>query len=165
MKFTMEVRVGKNLLSITEECNNTQELFKKAGFFGTIPSECGNCKGDNLMLNHRKPQGKYDYYSVDCKDCGYRLNYGINQNEEETLFAKLRDGWEAPYRSEEEDSKPQSKTGSKLSALAKAKKNSRSEGISDEEATYENTPEEPRATPEKKTSRSNLLAKYKNKSA
>ena len=169
----MEVKVGKNLLSITEECKDTKELFKKAGFYGTIPSACGNCESDNLMLNHRQAQGKYDYYSVDCKDCGHRLNYGINNNEDETLFAKLKDGWEPPYQADgdEEGSTKSSGKSSGTSALQRAKAAkaakaaAQAEDSSEEEETEEVAEEVEEKTETKKKSRSDILAKFGKKKA
>jgi len=173
VRFTIEVKVGKNLLSITEECDDTKDLFKKAGFYGTIPSKCGNeeCGGDDLMLNHRQPQGKYDYYSVDCKTCGYRLNYGINNNDDETLFAKLNDGWEPPYQSDEDEDdapKKSAKKKSGTSALAKAKAKkaalaAESEDEEEDEDAYENTAAEEKTASKPKRTSSSILDKYKKK--
>jgi hypothetical protein len=165
MKFTMEIKVGKNSLSITEECENTKDLFKKAGFYGTIPSACGNCESTDLMLNHRCAQDKYDYYSVDCKNCGHRLNYGQHLNED-TLFAKLNDGWEPPYKGDsEEEDKPKRSTASKLAKLQKNKKKVEEEEEDSEE--YENTEveEKEEAPKAKKTTKSaaDIINKYKNR--
>jgi len=164
----MEIKVGKNLLSITEECADTKELFKKAGFYGTIPSKCGNCEGTDLMLNHRCAQDKYDYYSVDCKECNHRLNYGQHLNDD-TLFAKLNDGWEPPYNADGEEEGPKKKSSGK-SALQKAKaaKAKKAEAAEEDESDYEDSSAEEEAEEKpvaKKKSRSDILAKFGKKKA
>ena len=51
--------------------------------------ECGKCGSQELGVNHRKAK-TFDFYSLKCLSCGYRLDFGQHQ-EGGTLFPKRKD--------------------------------------------------------------------------
>jgi ribosomal protein S27E len=57
--------------------------------------KCGNCGGEHLQFKHTTPKG-YEYYSIECTDCGHELKFG-QAKADNRLFAK---GWEAPFSGE-----------------------------------------------------------------
>ena len=88
----------------TLECDaaDPKVAFQKIAYLQSIfgVKKCGNCGSTNLRLQHRKAQGKYDYYSVVCDDCGHELKFG-QQEATGQLFPKK---WEPPFRKQQSQS-------------------------------------------------------------
>ena len=70
--------------------------------------ECGNCQSPNLRCKHTTPQGKYDYYSVECQDCKYEMKFG-QRMEDKRLFPK---GWEPGWSGESKNKNEHSRDDS-----------------------------------------------------
>jgi hypothetical protein len=88
--------IGRN--HVTIEADGLKPLFMASGFFAEIPTNCGNCGSDDLMLAGKKNAG-YDFYSVLCRKCRHELKFG-QRKEDGGLFLKIGDGWVAPYKQE-----------------------------------------------------------------
>jgi len=73
MNISFHTAIGKNQLVI--ECDKMSELHKWGGTYGAIPKKCDCCGSENLILGYKNPGG-YDYFSVDCLDCGATANFG-----------------------------------------------------------------------------------------
>lgn len=161
MKFTLEVNLGSNKITVTEDAGGQEELFQKASFLMNLPDKCGNCGEGSLALHHKEYDGN-DYYAVVCKDCKHELKFGVLKAG--GLFPKE---WEPPYSadgdSEEEDESPKKKSNKGSSVLARAKaakaKAAKAAKEEDSEEEYENSETEEKET-STKSKRSALLAKF-----
>lgn len=89
------IKIGN--ASIQVEAETQVALVDHAGFWGEVPTECGQCKSSNVGFFSRRAQG-YLYVGVQCQDCSYTLNFGQNQ-EGGRLFIKSDEGWKPPYQS------------------------------------------------------------------
>ena len=95
-KLKLDAPLGRHHISI--EADGLKQLFMASGFFADIPTHCGNCKGDDLMLAGKKNAG-FDFFTVLCRTCRHELKFG-QRKEDGGLFLKLDDGWVAPYKKE-----------------------------------------------------------------
>ena len=64
-----------------------QAISEYAEFFAE--GECGLCKSRAVSPGHRRTKEGWNYYSMECLDCGARLDFGQTQ-EGERLFPKRR---------------------------------------------------------------------------
>jgi len=90
-------------LKLEAECQGIKGVFKFLSSADSIlgVKECGNCGGTDLSYRFRTPKG-YEYYDIRCNnpDCRHEFKFGIQNNEEKTLFPK---GWEPPFEGGERD--------------------------------------------------------------
>jgi hypothetical protein len=93
-KLRLNAPIGRNHVSI--EADGLKALFMASGFFADIPTTCGNCNSDDLMLAGKKNAG-FDFYSVLCRKCRHELKFG-QRKEDGGLWLKLEDGWCAPFQ-------------------------------------------------------------------
>jgi hypothetical protein len=93
-KLRLNAPIGKNHVSI--EADGLKALFMASGFFAAIPTQCGNCQSDDLMLDGKKNAG-FEFYGVLCRKCRHELKFG-QRKEDGGLFLKLDDGWQPPYK-------------------------------------------------------------------
>jgi len=93
-KMKYDAPIGRNKISI--EADGLKSLFMASGFFAEIPTNCGNCDSDDLMLAGKKNAG-FDFFSVLCRKCRHELKFG-QRKEDGGLWLKLEDGWIPPYK-------------------------------------------------------------------
>jgi len=75
-------------LTIKAECRDIEDMFKTLGPLQEVLSntECGKCKSTNIRFSHRKADGKYDVYELQCTKCGAKLHMG--KTEDGKLFPR-----------------------------------------------------------------------------
>jgi hypothetical protein len=93
MNFKLNLKMGQSTIEISDEVENTQELFERVSFFTSLPTNCDNCKKEDLGFAFKETKDNFKYYSLKCKACGYSLKMGQSKKGG-NLFAK---NWEAPY--------------------------------------------------------------------
>lgn len=97
--FKITKTVGSAVIEFNETYEDHKELFRKASFITSLPSECGHCKGKELSFIERAAENKtgqaINFYYLVClsEKCRWEFKYGQHTNQK-TLFPK---GWEAPY--------------------------------------------------------------------
>lgn len=108
----MKVRYMAKGFEVEYEASSLLEVF---AFVGTCEQyfcerSCGNCGSDKTRLNYTTTKAGYAYYSVLCKECGWRLQFG-QRRDGNSLFPK---SWEPPYQSQDREDysgQPQSFVG------------------------------------------------------
>lgn len=74
---------GSDLRDVIADFSRAAEVFSH--------SQCGHCQSQRVYPSHRKTSdGKYDYYSMKCADCGAELNFGVRQADN-VLYPKRKD--------------------------------------------------------------------------
>lgn len=61
---------------------------QKLSFSDVKHCGCGNCKSDNLILNSRKAQNKYNYVEIKCLDCKGSLVFGCTKEDPNTFYLR-----------------------------------------------------------------------------
>lgn len=90
MPVKIIIPVGHMTVEVTGA--EEKEAIERAAFFSELPQECPVCQA-TLMFGYRRPQGKFDYYSVYCTGKpSHEAVFGIHNNEARSLFYK-RDQW------------------------------------------------------------------------
>lgn len=91
------MKIRKNLpsgLVIEFDGDDPKDLIREMSSAMEVFGEpcCGMCKSVNIRPSFRKVKG-YEYYELQCNDCGARLGFGQTK-EEQKLFPKrkLQDG-------------------------------------------------------------------------
>jgi hypothetical protein len=69
----LRMNIGK--MQIEADLADMKAVHKLAGIYGSLPTECTNCKSKNIGLGHRHVGG-FDYYSLHCSDCSADGNFG-----------------------------------------------------------------------------------------
>ena len=85
MKFRMNKTIGKVQFTFEDEADSHLEFFQKASFYSDLPSVCGACKSDNIILEYRQPQG-FTYADMFCLDCKKKLSFGQNKEPKGSSF-------------------------------------------------------------------------------
>ena len=52
--------------------------------------KCGECGSNNLKLHSRKPQDKFKYLTIQCRDCKAQLNFGQTQGYPTVYYLRKR---------------------------------------------------------------------------
>lgn len=96
MQVAFEVMPG---CTVTANAKDAQGVFKAVSYFSTLfgTRSCGNCSSPEVKPRHDKRQD-YDFYSIQCADCGYALKFGTRK-EDLMMFPK---GWEPPYKKDKD---------------------------------------------------------------
>lgn len=86
MKLTISKKIGKRTYHFQVEGNNLHEVVKESTKL-SFPDvhHCGKCGSDNLALNTRKAQDKFEYTFIKCYGCGSELTFG-QQMEDKNVF-------------------------------------------------------------------------------
>jgi len=137
MKYEFTVKLGSTAIKFYGEAESHKDFFEEAALYSGLPKKCGECESEDLLLEHRQPQG-YDYYSVKCNKCGYNLPYGEYKEGDGAMFQKQ---WEAPYAKDEDDDAPKAKK-SKGKGLGKKRAAPVEEEEDDEDDEVEAAPQE-----------------------
>lgn len=78
MIVKMNTKIGNQTMQI--EFSSMEELHKfNKVYGGKLPSKCDHCGSENVYLSYMSPKG-YEYYMVECGDCGASANFGILQD-------------------------------------------------------------------------------------
>lgn len=87
--MSMEVFYRPNAqFTIKLEVEDAKELFEELGPLQEIfaECECGKCKCTNIRFVHRNVD-KFDYYELQCENCGAKLSLGQDQKSKQ-LFPR-----------------------------------------------------------------------------
>lgn len=74
-KFTVKVD-AKDIEDLFKQVSPLQEVFESC--------KCGKCQSERIRLLHRTAE-KFDFYELNCLDCGAKLSLGNNG---ESLFPR-----------------------------------------------------------------------------
>lgn len=77
--FKLTMPIGKGTIEINSQ--DVKGLHKLSEVYGSLPSECDNCKSPDLYLSHKNIKSSqdgnhYDYYGIKCKKCTAELTFG-----------------------------------------------------------------------------------------
>jgi transcription elongation factor Elf1 len=69
--ITLKFKIGKSQLEYT--CDDAKKAHIFSSVYGALPDKCDVCGKDNIFLSHRSAKEEFEYYLVQCKDCGASL--------------------------------------------------------------------------------------------
>jgi len=75
MKFSTSIKVGKHEIFIEDEAADLKEMWMKLDSLQAIPDKGPNGEQE-LYFCHRKPKGKYDYFTIICPEAGQEFTFG-----------------------------------------------------------------------------------------
>lgn len=89
MKFSIHTQVGRHQLTIEDDAEDPKDFFRKAAFLSSLPKSCGNCNGDDIIIDHRRVDS-FEFFEVRCltPDCNHVLPFGQYKDGKGLLFAK-----------------------------------------------------------------------------
>src|SRR5579864_1932969 len=90
MEAQLKVCGGKLLIKLTAE--KPKDLFREIAIAQNMfetDDACGLCHSPNIHFRFHTAQS-FDYYSLECVDCGAQLKFGQHKNQP-TLFPKRSD--------------------------------------------------------------------------
>ena len=99
MQVQFKLTVGENEFTLVDEVESHSDFFKKMSFYSTLPKVGPNGETD-LVIQHRRAQDKYDYYSIVSKKADMEFKFGQSTVQGQ-LFAK---GWEPLYKGDGSES-------------------------------------------------------------
>lgn len=75
-------------ITIKAECRDIEDVFKTIGPLQEVMDscKCGKCGSDHIRFVHRKADGKYDVYELECQNC--RAKLALGKNDEGNLFPR-----------------------------------------------------------------------------
>jgi len=93
MGAKVRMQLGKTWVEV--ECMSVKEAIEEMSDYAEVftNSQCGICKGEDVLPRHRKVQssGKtYDFYEMVCLSCGATLTFGQTLADHK-LFPRRRD--------------------------------------------------------------------------
>ena len=91
----LQIKLPSGLV-ISTAASEVKQQFKDISFWANdFPSQCGNCKGRNIVPEHHRNQDGNDFFHARCLDCKYEAAFGQHKTGG-TLFFKNE--WKPPFR-------------------------------------------------------------------
>lgn len=106
MQVQFELQIGQNKFTLIEEVANNKEFFQKLHFYSTLPKVGPNGE-DDLVVQFRVAQEKYEYYSLVSEKAGQEYTFGQPKKNDGSLYGK---GWQPIFKgenSEQDDTQEQ----------------------------------------------------------
>jgi len=95
MKVTFNKTLGNAGIICEADVQTDMEAIKAMSFILSLPEVCGHCESPNIRPDYRiTPKESYEYASIFCEACNWKLPFGQSQKNPGVLYTKP---WEAPY--------------------------------------------------------------------